>query len=189
MKSKSCFVKNFAFIFLAIVFSSVSAIKAQNNSTSVRGKVTSENGNGLAGVTVSVKGTSLSTLTNDDGSYQINVPTGKKFITFSHVGYEDQTVAVERRSVINLAMDLSEKELENVVVIGYGTQKKKDVTGAVSTVSSKEIEKSTSIICTHRHLLRPDKGLIREGRASEDFRNRNDCQGSSAKVSVRRGSH
>ena len=152
MKSKSCFVKNFAFIFLAIVFSSVSAIKAQNNSTSVRGKVTSENGNGLAGVTVSVKGTSLSTLTNDDGSYQINVPTGKKFITFSHVGYEDQTVAVERRSVINLAMDLSEKELENVVVIGYGTQKKKDVTGSVSSFDAKKLDE--------RPVQRIDQALV-----------------------------
>ena len=152
MKIKSCFVKYFAFVFLTIVLGSVSAIKAQNNSTSVRGKVTSENGNGLAGVTVTVKGTSSSTLTSDDGSYQINVPTGKKSITFSHVGYEDQTVSVERRSVVNLVMSLSEKELENVVVIGYGTQKKKDVTGAVSSFDAKKLDE--------RPVQRIDQALV-----------------------------
>ena len=78
MKLKSCFVKYFAFVFLTIVFSSVSAIKAQNNSTSVRGKVTDANGSGLADVTVTVKGSTSSTITDANGFYKINLPVGEK---------------------------------------------------------------------------------------------------------------
>ena len=152
MKSNSFFAKNIAILFLVFIVSSLSYLKAQNNSRSVSGKVTDESGKGLSGVTVTVSGSTSNTVTTEDGSYNVNVPSGKKSIVFSHIGYEDQTVSIDNRSVINLSMGLSQKELENVVVIGYGTQKRKNVTGAVSSFDARKLDE--------RPIHRIDQALV-----------------------------
>ncbi|MHB9056004.1 MAG: SusC/RagA family TonB-linked outer membrane protein [Paludibacteraceae bacterium] len=94
----------------------------------------------LIGVTVKVQGTSNGTVTNFNGVYSLNnVPTDAK-LEFSYVGMKSQTVSTSGQTVINITMTEDAEQLEEVVVVGYGTQKKVNVTGAVSTVSSKDLE-------------------------------------------------
>ncbi|MEZ4828893.1 MAG: SusC/RagA family TonB-linked outer membrane protein [Bacteroidia bacterium] len=102
----------------------------------VTGKVTSSNdGSPLAGATVLVEGTTVGAFTDDQGRYSVNAGSGANLI-FSFVGYARQTIAVEGRSVIDVVMEATDATLEEVVVVGYGTVKKKDLTGAVSSIKA-----------------------------------------------------
>jgi iron complex outermembrane receptor protein len=104
----------------------------------VTGKVSAQEDNSpLPGVTVLVKGTTNGTATGGDGSYSINVPGNDAVLVFSFIGYTNQEVAVGTRSSIDVALAPDVQALSEVVVIGYGTQKKKDVTGSVAQVDSK----------------------------------------------------
>lgn len=105
----------------------------------ISGKVTDENGEALPGASVVVRGTINGTTTNLEGNYKLNVPEGA-VLAVSFVGYKTQEVVVGNRSVIDVQMKLDAEQLEEVVVVGYGTQKKSDVTGAVSSVSEEEIK-------------------------------------------------
>lgn len=107
----------------------------------VTGKITDDNGEPLIGVSVVVKGTTRGEITDADGNYEITVPDGNSVLVFSFVGYETQEVTVGSQTVIDLVMTASLTELEEIVVIGYGTQKKADVTGAVSTVRIADMQK------------------------------------------------
>ena len=139
MKLNSLLVKIIA-LFLVILILYTPCVNAQTSSLSVSGKVTDENGTGMPGVTVTIKGTSSNTLTGEDGSYNISVPNGKGVLVFSSVGFKPQEIAVNNRAVINLTLGVSQKALEEVVVVGYGTQKKSDVTGAITQISEKDIK-------------------------------------------------
>lgn len=108
---------------------------AQNNR--VTGKVTDQGNSALPGVNVLVSGTSSGAVTDADGNYTINVGNGVSLV-FSFIGYESQTVSVDNRSVINIKLVEELRNLSEVVVVGYGTQKKTDVTGALSVISTKE---------------------------------------------------
>ncbi|WP_146901320.1 SusC/RagA family TonB-linked outer membrane protein [Adhaeribacter aerolatus] len=112
--------------------------RAQN--TSIKGKVTDEQGSGLPGVTVLVKGTTNGTATDATGAYSLNVPGGTGTLVVSFVGYQTKEVAINNQSSINITLAPDAKALEEVVVVGYGSQLKKEVTGAVQTVSAKEIK-------------------------------------------------
>lgn len=101
------------------------------------GKVTDNRGEALVGVSVSVKGTAVGTTTDINGAFQIAVREGT--LVFTYVGYITQEVSVEGRSVFNVVMEEDNKSLETVVVVGYGTQKKKDLTTAVVVVDEKAI--------------------------------------------------
>ena len=143
MKSNLFPVKIIALTFFAVIFCSVTGLMAQKTSQTISGKVTDENGKGLFGVTVTVKGSkgsSSSAVTGEDGSYRITTSPGKKIAEFSYVGYASQAVSIDNRSVINISMGLSKKELENVVIVGYGSQRKKDVTGAVAQLDASKFE-------------------------------------------------
>lgn len=94
---------------------------------------------GLPGVTVNVKGTKLSTQTDEKGNYSINVGKGKVLI-FSFVGYEQQEVNIDNKSAINVSLNVDAKGLGEVVVVGYGSQLKRNVTGAVQTISESEVK-------------------------------------------------
>lgn len=109
----------------------------------VRGTVTDEQGVGLPGVTVQLKGTGLGVTTDLEGNYRLEIPEGQEdgTLVFSFVGYHKQEVPIGNRSVIDISMEEDVKSLEEVVVVGYGTQKKKDLTGAVSVVRSDELKK------------------------------------------------
>jgi len=107
---------------------------------SVSGKVTDESNKPIEGVTVQVNGAKTSTLTRADGSFQITVPSGSAHLVFSSVGFERQEVAVNNQTIINVPLQSTNSALQDVVVIGYATVRKKDVTGAVSGLSQNEIK-------------------------------------------------
>lgn len=111
----------------------------------VRGVVTDEQNQPLPGVAVQVKGTEKGKLTEPDGSYEVSVLDDNAVLVFSFIGYEKLEIPVGSQTVINVTMKVSTQVLDEVVVIGYGERTKKDVTGAVSSVSAEEIEKSTSM--------------------------------------------
>jgi TonB-dependent starch-binding outer membrane protein SusC len=112
----------------------------QNIAFTVRGKVTSEQGEGLPGVTVLVKGTAIGATTDVTGSYNIQAPDGNGVLTFSYIGYTTQEVPISNRSEINVRMVPDAKALSEVQVIGYGTQSKAEVTSAIASVSAEEIK-------------------------------------------------
>ncbi|MGM9508110.1 SusC/RagA family TonB-linked outer membrane protein [Larkinella sp. GY13] len=106
----------------------------------IRGLVSSESGETLPGVTVAVKGTTIGTTTNESGQYSISVPDDKAVLVFSSVGYEKQEIPVGNRSTINAVLKGDTKALGEVVVIGYGTQQRRDLTGSVASIKGKELE-------------------------------------------------
>ena len=93
----------------------------------------------MTGVSILIVGTSTGTVTDFDGNYTLNVPQGNKELQFSYVGYETKIVALPTSgSVLNVQMKSDSQVLSDVVVIGYGTQRKSDLTGSVTNVSSKD---------------------------------------------------
>ena len=153
MKLKLLFGKALLFFFsIAFLFCS-EQIHAQNSSFTVRGKVSDETNKPLSGVTVQVKGTRTATSTGADGSFEINAASGKSILVFSFVGYDEQAVSLDNKKEISLTMKTSAANLlADVVVVGYGTQKKKYVTGAVSSFDARKLEE--------RPLLRVDQALV-----------------------------
>ena len=130
-------MKRKIYCFLLFLFS-FTVVRSQNKTIS--GKVTSDNGEALPGVTVTLKGTKTATTTNTSGDYSIMVPsTGKEVLVFSYVGSDNKEVSVGTRTAIDISLTLTSSTLNDVVVIGYGTVKRKDLTGAVASVSGKEI--------------------------------------------------
>jgi TonB-linked SusC/RagA family outer membrane protein len=105
----------------------------------ISGRVTQANGEGLPGVTVLVKGTSNGTATSPDGRYTLNVPEGATLV-FSSVGFLTQERAV-RGATLDVVLTVDTKALDEVVVVGYGTQKRIDVTGSVTSVPQDRLEK------------------------------------------------
>ncbi len=107
----------------------------------VTGTVTSvEDGLGVPGATVLVKGTTIGTATDIDGKYSINVPAGSNVLVFTFVGLTSQEVNIGNRSTINVALESDITALSEVIVTGYGTQPKREVTGAVSSVKGDAIQ-------------------------------------------------
>ena len=105
----------------------------------VSGRVVSETGDPLVGVTVRVKGTNVGTVTDIDGNFKIDVPDNGVLI-FSFTGFELKEVPVAGQATLTITLQESATGLSEVVVVGYGTQKKQDVTGAVAVLSSKDME-------------------------------------------------
>ncbi|MEO5998577.1 MAG: TonB-dependent receptor [Chitinophagaceae bacterium] len=106
--------------------------------TTIAGKVSSPTGEGLAGVSVAVKGTKTGTSTNKDGNFSITAPNDATLV-FSSVGFESQELPVSGQTSFNISLTAMSSALEQVVVIGYGTANKRDLTGSIATVKSKEI--------------------------------------------------
>jgi TonB-linked SusC/RagA family outer membrane protein len=106
----------------------------------VTGLVTSaEDGRPLPTVSVTVGGTTAGTLTNNLGRFSINVPTGQETLVFQTVGYGRQEVAIAGRSVVNVSLAAQAFALEEIVATGYGQQRRRDVTGAISSVSGDRV--------------------------------------------------
>jgi TonB-linked SusC/RagA family outer membrane protein len=105
----------------------------------ITGKVTDESGAVLPGVTVTIKGTTTAVGTDINGAFRIEVPNEQAVLVFSSVGYASSEVAVSGKSSINVVLKGDSKSLNEIVVVGYGTQKRANVTGAVSSVNSKTI--------------------------------------------------
>lgn len=105
----------------------------------ITGKITDENGEGLPGASVLIKGTSTGTTTDLDGNYRLSVPE-QATVVVSFVGYKTSEILVTGQSVIDVQMQLDAEQLEEVVVIGYGTQKKSDLTGSIVSVNPGKME-------------------------------------------------
>ncbi len=93
----------------------------------------------LMGATISVPGTTIGTISNNDGSYSISVPANARELVFKYVGMISQTVSINDRKVIDIDLEYDAMGIEDVVVIGYGTQRKTTITGSVSEISSDQI--------------------------------------------------
>lgn len=106
----------------------------------ISGTVTDQDGEPIPGATISIPGTSIGTATNLEGKYNITVPDNATLV-FSFIGFESQTVEINNQSTIDVSLRLSTQALEEVVVVGYGTQKKKDLTGAIVNVQAEEVMK------------------------------------------------
>ncbi|WP_346318372.1 TonB-dependent receptor [Chitinophaga sp. YIM B06452] len=105
----------------------------------VSGVVTDNTGQPLPGVSINVKGTSIGTASDADGRYSLNVPSANDTLVFTYLGFAPQQQALAGRSTLNIIMVAVSSNLNDVVVVGYGTQKKRDVTGAISSVPMQEI--------------------------------------------------
>ena len=103
---------------------------AQDNFV-VNGKVTDEGNHPLEGVTIQVKGTTTFTMSKKNGAFTITAPSSNSLLVISSVGFREQEVPISGKSEVNVTMLGSATSLNDVVVVGYGTQKKSDVTGAV----------------------------------------------------------
>ncbi|MCG8305795.1 MAG: TonB-dependent receptor [Cytophagales bacterium] len=127
-------------VLLILMVLQVNGIYAQG--IPVSGTITSDDSNeGLPGVNVIVKGTSLGTVTDLNGNYNIDVPDQESVLVFSSVGYVREEVIVGSRTVIDLVLAVDIQALEEIVVVGYGTQKKRQVTGAMSAANVEDIQK------------------------------------------------
>ncbi|WP_298358667.1 TonB-dependent receptor [Runella sp.] len=105
----------------------------------ISGTVTSESGERLPGVNVVIKGTQRGTATDQNGSFRIEVSNENSVLIFSFIGYVKQEVIVGNRTAVNISLKQDDLALNEVVVVGYGEQKKSDLTGAVASVQSKDI--------------------------------------------------
>lgn len=106
----------------------------------ITGTVKDTKGEPLAGVTVKIKGTSTATSTDVNGIFRINLPLGNETLIFTYLGFKTKEVAVKGQSSLNVSLEEDATSLEEVVVVGYGTQKKIHLTGAVETIDVKAIE-------------------------------------------------
>ncbi len=120
--------------FLAIVIACTCAIPVFGQQRTIRGKITTTAGEMVPGASVRIKGTSTGTTSNADGVYSLAATKGAVFI-ISTMGYTEKEVTVGDDAEVNIQLELSSKEISEVVVVGYGTQRKKDVTGAVASVN------------------------------------------------------
>ena len=125
------------------------AAVAQNQTIKVKGQVVDESGEPLVGATVKVKDTSVGTITDFDGNFQLDVKSNATLVV-SYLGYKNREIAVRGRAILDpIKLDSDNNMLEQVVVVGYGTQKKADLTGSVSIVNAEEMKKvSNSNIST-----------------------------------------
>ncbi|WP_210463332.1 SusC/RagA family TonB-linked outer membrane protein [Rufibacter roseolus] len=129
------------FLFYLLTFTLVHA----QGTVTVAGRVTDAGNNDpLIGASIQVRGTTLGAQTDANGGFTIaNVPSDATLVV-SYIGYIDQTIAVNGQTSINIQLQPASTELQQVVVVGYGTQQKRDVTGSISSVKSQEFERQSS---------------------------------------------
>jgi TonB-linked SusC/RagA family outer membrane protein len=113
---------------------------AMAQTIAISGKVQDSLGEPLTGVSVSVAGSQTGTVTGTDGVYSVNVPGTESVLRFSYIGYISQNIKVGNQRMIDVTLEEDLKILDEVVVVGYGVQKRSDVTGAITSVSAKDIE-------------------------------------------------
>ena len=129
-------------LLLLASFLVVAFISAMAQSTTITGTVTGEDGLPIPGAAVMVKGTTSGTVTDMDGKYTINAPADAEALIFRFVGMVDQEQSISGRTVINAALESDWEEIDEVVVVAYGSAKRGSLTGAVTRVGSDKIEQS-----------------------------------------------
>jgi iron complex outermembrane receptor protein len=143
--------KIYVFIALLCAMRMDLPVFAQQGTGVIKGIVTDETNSPLAGVTISVKGTAKGTASNDNGAYTIEVGGPDDVLVFSLTGAQTKEVRVGGKKVINITLSTTAKQLKDVVVIGYGTTSKKDVTGSITTIKSEEFNQG--VLTTPAELL------------------------------------
>jgi TonB-linked SusC/RagA family outer membrane protein len=139
------------FFFLFTLFQARS--QDATGSIVITGKITDDGGNGVPGATVQVKGTDKRTIAKENGSFSIAVITGKETLVISSVGYSPKEVALNGETTISIKLAVSDKNtLDDVVVIGYGTQKKRNITGAQASFNASKLDE--------RPVTRIDQALV-----------------------------
>jgi TonB-linked SusC/RagA family outer membrane protein len=139
-------MKTFIYRGLAFVGMMLFALYSfSQDARTVRGKITDSKGESLPSVNVFVEGTTIGTVSNVDGEYQLEVPNPQRAVlVFSFIGYIQQKLPVGNHSTINVALAEETIGLEEVVAIGYGVIKKSDLTGAVGSIKAEELQKTTT---------------------------------------------
>lgn len=137
-------------IFIIIITLFLLGLAPLHAQTIITGTVTDETQEALGGVNVVVQGTGQGTISDQSGSYSISVTGQNAVLSFSFIGYVTQEVVVGSQTRINVNMQLDAEQLEEIVVVGYGTQKKSDLTGAVAVVDVDDLSKSASTNLTDR---------------------------------------
>ena len=134
------------FLFLCLLILASISVYAQRT---VQGTVTStEDGQPIPGVNVVVEGTSTGTATDVEGKYSLQLSEGQNILHFSFIGYTTQTVTVGDRSIIDIQLASDTKTLDEVVVVGYGEQKKSDITGATANIKGGELSRQPVLTAT-----------------------------------------
>ena len=126
---------------VGILYQSVSSIDNESPLKTIRGKVTSENGDPLGGVSVAAKNAKVGTATDSKGDFALTLDDQVTTLVFTHVGYITREVTLNEGSNLSVVLHVDAKGLSDVVVVGYGQVKKNDVTGAVSTIPVREMKK------------------------------------------------
>ncbi len=137
------FDNNYIILAKEKVSKNVLSSRTSQQQNDVTGRVIDDTGEGLPGVNVTVKGTTTGVMTNIDGNYSIDVPNSSSILVYSFIGYTPQEVTVGNQRVINVTLGEDVQMLEEVVVVGYGVQRKSDVTGAIASVKSEDIQNRT----------------------------------------------
>lgn len=130
----------YAILLLLLITLNLNAFASEPFQLSVSGKVTGSSGEALPGVSIVVKGTTVGVNTDIDGNYKINVPSGSATLVFSFIGYLTKEVNVAGLSSLDVRLELDVTALEEVIVVGYGTQKKSDITGTVASLPRERLE-------------------------------------------------
>ncbi len=136
LKHCNLFLKGTFLLLLSFLFTGI----LHSQERTITGTIVDRTGAPLLGVSVAIKGTTTGTITDADGNFTLKIPGNDVVLVATYIGFADQQITVGDRSVINIVMEESITELEQVVVIGYGTQKKSDLTGSVASVSSEDLK-------------------------------------------------
>ena len=130
IKSLPICIFMFFFLFTPFVYS--------QSRKQITGSVQDVQGNPLIGVSILETGTSNGTITDMNGTYSLNISSTNATLRFSYIGYEEQLIKIQGRNVINVKMNEETSNLDEVVVVGYGVQRKSDLTGAISSINAAE---------------------------------------------------
>jgi len=139
-----CLKKFFSISILIVILSS--NLYAQNDKK-VTGKVTDNKGESIPGASVKIKNTKTGVTTDIDGKFSLNI-SGNAILVVTSVGYDNQEVNLNNRSEVTIILKTNTKELQEVVVVGYGTQRKVDITGATASVKGEELVKQPVLTAT-----------------------------------------
>ena len=132
--------RRIGFFMVALVLTALTtSVMAQGGGNTVSGTVKDKSGNPIVGVAITIPDTSRGTTTDIEGRYTISV-SSKESLNFSFIGYKTQLIPVNNQSTINVTLEEDNTSLEEIVVVGYGVQKKRDIVGAVEQITSKDIE-------------------------------------------------
>ncbi len=156
-------MKNFLMILLFLASTTVFAQRI-----TITGTVTDEGGNPLVGTTVLIKGTTMGAITDANGKYSIDVDNRNVTLVFSFIGFITQEVAAQNQAVVDVILKAEITGLDEVIVVGYGTQKKSDITGTVSSLNKERLEMAPNLNVTQAIMGAVPGVLIQTNSAGAD---------------------